>query len=158
METTFTNLLFVRNTEPGGWVEYIDLDLEWNSPDGSLTPEHASKYFNTTFLKTSRESGMEPCPGPLLEGWLKDAGFKDVAAERHVWPVGTWPADKHLVSRSQRLDTYALLTRSCREKLAPGITSRSWKVSKLSLTLFSRVYWATRSKRSMSYVRRSGKK
>ncbi|KAL9070259.1 MAG: hypothetical protein Q9161_004952 [Pseudevernia consocians] len=107
--------------EMGGWVECIDLDLEWNSPDGSLTPEHASKYFNTTYLKASREGGMEPCPGPLLEGWLKDAGFKDVAAERHVWPVGTWPADKHLrevgawnylqIMEGLEAFTYALFTR-----------------------------------------------
>jgi len=44
---------------------------------------------------------MEPCPGPLLEGWMKEVGFKDVKAERFVWPVGTWPADKHLVSFSR---------------------------------------------------------
>ncbi|CAD6573919.1 MAG: hypothetical protein ASARMPRED_006361 [Alectoria sarmentosa] len=111
----------MRHTKPGGWVECIDLDLEWNSPDGSLTPDLASKHFNTTFLKASRESGMEPCPGPLLEGWLKDAGFKDVAAERHVWPVGTWPADKHLkevgawnylqIMEGLEAFTYALFTR-----------------------------------------------
>lgn len=46
---------------------------------------------------------MEPCPGPLLEGWLKDAGFKDVVAERRVWPVGPWPADRLLVTSSRRL-------------------------------------------------------
>ncbi|CAF9915342.1 MAG: hypothetical protein ALECFALPRED_010113 [Alectoria fallacina] len=113
--------VFVVHTKPGGWVECIDLDLEWNSPDGSLTPDLASKHFNTTFLKASRESGMEPCPGPLLEGWLKDAGFKGVAAERHVWPVGTWPADKHLkevgawnylqIMEGLEAFTYALFTR-----------------------------------------------
>lgn len=42
---------------------------------------------------------MEPCPGPLLKGWLKDAGFVDVVAERHILPVGTWPLDPHLVNR-----------------------------------------------------------
>ena len=87
-----------RHTVPGGWVECIDLDLQWRSPDDSLTEEHASKYFNEIFLGASRDSGMEPCPGPFLERWLKDAGFEDVTAERHVWPVGTWPADKHLVN------------------------------------------------------------
>ena len=80
--------------------------MEWKSPDGSLTPKHVSKHFNTVFLDVSRASGLEPCPGPLLEGWLKDAGFIDVVAERHVWPVGSWPADKHLASRVQRPDTF----------------------------------------------------
>ena len=89
--------IFTRHTKPGGWVEYIDLDLECRSPDDSVTREHASKHFNELFLAASRKNGMEPCPGPLLEGWLKDAGFEGVTAERHVLPVGTWPADKHLV-------------------------------------------------------------
>jgi len=40
---------------------------------------------------------MEPCPGPLLEGWMRDAGYVDIKAQKYVWPVGTWPADKHLV-------------------------------------------------------------
>ena len=40
---------------------------------------------------------MEPCPGPLLEEWVKDAGFVDVVHQKFPFPVGTWPADKHLV-------------------------------------------------------------
>lgn len=88
----------VRHTRPGGWVEFIDLDLTWTSPDGSLQESHASKKFNNEFIKASREASIEPCPGLYLEGWMKDAGFKDVKAEKFVWPVGTWPKDKHLVS------------------------------------------------------------
>lgn len=41
---------------------------------------------------------MEPCPGPLLEGYLKEAGFTDIHSNKFVWPVGTWPADKKLAS------------------------------------------------------------
>ena len=71
--------------------------MTWRSPDGSLTPDSAAKQFNTHFLNASREAGGDPTPGPRFEGWLKDAGFKEVKAERHVLPIGTWPADKHLV-------------------------------------------------------------
>lgn len=92
-------LIFTRrHTKPGGYVEFIDLDVTWVSPDGSLSPEHASLKFNREFLKASRKAGTEPCPGPLLEGFLKDAGFEDVVAHQYIWPVGTWPADRHLVS------------------------------------------------------------
>ena len=87
-----------RFTTSGGYTEFIDLDLTWVSPDGSLTKDHASKKFNNEFLNASRAAGMEPNPGPLLEGWAKDAGFVDVVSEKLVCPVGTWPADKHLVS------------------------------------------------------------
>ena len=51
---------------------------------------------------------MEPCPGPLLEGWLKDTGAEDVKADKFVWPVGPWPADKHLV-RSGDVCPYLLV-------------------------------------------------
>lgn len=110
-----------EHTTPGGWIECVDLDLEWNSVDGSLLPDSACKRFNTVFLKASRDRGLEPCPGPLLEGWLKDAGFKDVVAERRVWPVGPWPADRLLkeigswnylqINEGLEAFTYALFTR-----------------------------------------------
>ena len=79
-------------------MEFIDLDLEWLSPDGSLSADLSSVKFNAEFLKASRSAGTEPSPGPHLEGWMKDAGFSDIHAEKFVMPVGTWPADKHLVS------------------------------------------------------------
>ncbi|KAL8716020.1 MAG: hypothetical protein Q9225_006293 [Loekoesia sp. 1 TL-2023] len=85
-----------ENVRPGGWAEFIDLDLTWTSPDGSLREEHASKKFNNVFIKTCRDAGIEACPGLYLEGWMKDAGFQNVHTEKHILPVGTWPKDKNL--------------------------------------------------------------
>lgn len=87
----------IRYTTPGGWAEFIDLDLTWTSPDGSLREEHAGKKFNNEFIKASHQANIEPCPGLYLEQWMKDAGFKEVKGEKFVWPVGTWPKDKDLV-------------------------------------------------------------
>ncbi|KAL9000018.1 MAG: hypothetical protein Q9169_001263 [Polycauliona sp. 2 TL-2023] len=111
-----------EHTRPGGWVEFIDLDLTWTSPDGSLNESHASKKFNNEFIRASREANIESCPGLYLEGWMKDAGFKDVKAERFIWPVGTWPKDKHLkevgawnylqIMEGLEAFTYALFTRN----------------------------------------------
>ena len=41
---------------------------------------------------------MDSCPGPKLGGYLKERGFVDVVEKKFVLPVGTWPADKQLVS------------------------------------------------------------
>lgn len=87
----------LRYTKPGGYTELIDLDLHWESPDNSLKNEHASRIFNLELIKAFRSRGKEPCPGPLLEGLLKDAGFVNVQVQRYVLPVGTWPVDPHLV-------------------------------------------------------------
>ncbi|KAL8926767.1 MAG: hypothetical protein Q9172_001643 [Xanthocarpia lactea] len=100
-----------EHTKSGGWVEFIDLDLTWTSPDGSLTDSHSSKRFNNEFIKASREANIESCPGLYLEGWMKDAGFANVKAEKFIWPVGTWPKDKHLIMEGLEGFTYALFTR-----------------------------------------------
>ncbi len=126
-----------RHNKPGGYVEFIDLDVNWVSPDGSLTEDHASLKFNREFLKASRLAGVEPCPGPLLEGLLKDAGFENVVAEKYIWPVGTWPADRHLVSYSITLLAHGpYKNQSCRARIVldlPSLisitsTERSWRM------------------------------
>ncbi|KAI4200862.1 MAG: hypothetical protein LQ350_003664 [Teloschistes chrysophthalmus] len=94
-----SSTITLRYTAPGGWAEFIDLDLRWTSPDGSLKEEHAGKKFNNEFIKASHQANIEPCPGLYLEQWMKDAGFKDVKGEKFVWPVGTWPKDKDLKER-----------------------------------------------------------
>ncbi len=125
----FAYLPFHRNTIPGGWVEFIDLDLAWQSSDGSLTEEHSSLKFNKQFLKASRDREMEPSPGPLLQGYLESAGFSDIKHEKFFWPVGTWPADKHLVKLSliPLLIRYARFFRSTQRQqfgsfLIPSLT------------------------------------
>ncbi|KAL9111192.1 MAG: hypothetical protein Q9187_007946, partial [Circinaria calcarea] len=107
--------------QPGGYTEFIDFDLDWASPDGSLAEDSACRKTNLTFLKALKEANMEPCPGPLLEEWVKDAGFVDVVHQKFPLPVGTWPADKHLkevgawnylqLMEGLEAFTYALFTR-----------------------------------------------
>lgn len=42
--------------------------------------------------------GVEPEPGPKLEGWVRDAGFQNINVRKFPCPVGMWPKDKRLVS------------------------------------------------------------
>jgi hypothetical protein len=76
----------------------VDFDLEFISPDGSLVDGSDLNQLNREFLETTRAANMEPSPGPQLERWMRDAGYVDVAAARRFLPIGTWPADPHLVS------------------------------------------------------------
>ena len=86
------------NVNPGGYAEFNDYDIEWTSPDGTLLPDSPLGKVNQQVIKLSEKAGREPSPGPLLEGWMKDAGFVDVVAEKIPMPVGTWAVDKRLVS------------------------------------------------------------
>lgn len=66
------------------------------SEDGSLTDEHATRKWLTTLLPLADKIGREPCPGPKLEKWVKDAGFKNVTCKRFKFPLGPWPKDRQL--------------------------------------------------------------
>ncbi|KAH6854746.1 S-adenosyl-L-methionine-dependent methyltransferase [Chaetomium sp. MPI-CAGE-AT-0009] len=85
-----------ENLNPGGWAEFEDFDLQYYSEDGSLKPESSTLTWINTFLEATRKMGREACPGPKLEGWLRDAGFTNVTHQRFRLPIGAWPKDPHL--------------------------------------------------------------
>ena len=111
------------HTKAGGYTELIDFDLDWISPDGSLEGR-ALKKLNTDFIQGNLEVGKDACPGPKLEQYLKDAGFEDVYAQKFIVPVGTWPADKHLVRSDIADNGNVYLNLIDRKKLEPGIISK----------------------------------
>ncbi|KAK2049588.1 methyltransferase [Colletotrichum somersetense] len=61
-----------KNLNPGGWVEFQDMNGEYYSDDGRTA-----------------------CPGPKLEGWVKDAGFQNVTHQRFKVPIGPWAKEYH---------------------------------------------------------------
>ncbi|KAK1999914.1 S-adenosyl-L-methionine-dependent methyltransferase [Colletotrichum falcatum] len=98
-----------RNTNPGGWVEFQDYNLEYKSDDGTLTKKHLTTECVEKFLEACRLVNREPSPGPKLEGWVKDAGFVNVTHQRFKIPIGDWPKDPHykecgLINLMQILD------------------------------------------------------
>ncbi|KAL8859958.1 MAG: hypothetical protein Q9178_003507 [Gyalolechia marmorata] len=83
-------------TKPGGYSEFQDYDLVYYSEDGTLTEDLPIQKWITTLLQAAREFGRDPCPGPKLAGYMRDAGFKDVQERKFKIPIGPWPKDKHL--------------------------------------------------------------
>lgn len=47
-------------------------------------------------VEACEKIGRHPIPGPNLEGWLKDAGFKNVVHQKFKLPVGPWAQDARL--------------------------------------------------------------
>jgi len=84
-------------TKPGGYAEFQDFDLTYRSEDGSMTPDRTALKWANELLKASRDFGHDPCPGAKLKGWMKDAGFENVVAQKYRIPIGPWAKDKHLV-------------------------------------------------------------
>ena len=105
--TLLTSAPTRRNLEPGGFCEFTDVDLKWKSPDNTLAGT-TGEFVNSTFIAACNKGDREPCPGPKLENWVKEAGFEDVHHKTMIIPFGTWPADKKLVCQSPSLRKAAL--------------------------------------------------
>ncbi|TPX09507.1 uncharacterized protein E0L32_009250 [Thyridium curvatum] len=81
------------NLRPGGWGEFQDFDLQYYSDDGSLKPDDPLLVWISTLLDAARSLGRDPNPGSKLEGWARDAGFKNIVHKRHKIPIGPWAKD-----------------------------------------------------------------
>ncbi|KAK2782753.1 hypothetical protein FQN53_009614 [Emmonsiellopsis sp. PD_33] len=85
-----------NHVAPNGWAEFQDFDVEWYSDDGTYDRESALGRWFKLFHEAAAQHGRELSPGPSLEGWVRDAGFKDVVVRRIRVPVGRWPKDERL--------------------------------------------------------------
>ncbi|OCL01421.1 S-adenosyl-L-methionine-dependent methyltransferase [Glonium stellatum] len=83
-----------ENIERGGWVEFQDFNLQYYSDDGTLKDESDTAKWVDILLDASRRNGREPSPGPLIEGWVKDAGFTNIRHKIVKLPIGPWAKDK----------------------------------------------------------------
>lgn len=93
----FHSLTKDRSVKPGGWVEFQDWNSHPYSNDGS-TEGTWLKQYQELVIDAFEKAGYEANPGPKLEEWFRDAGFKNIRVKKFVVPYGTWPKDRHFVS------------------------------------------------------------
>lgn len=72
-------------------------DTHYRSDDGSLKLNAHINQFLATLEEGCKKLGKELYPGPLAEGWLKDAGFVNVHSRMYKIPLGPWPKDPKMV-------------------------------------------------------------
>ncbi|KAH7231255.1 uncharacterized protein BKA55DRAFT_582058 [Fusarium redolens] len=99
-----------KHLYPGGWAEFQDFDLLYYSEDGLITDNHYLLKWMKLFIDTARTKlNREPCPGPRLEGWIRHAGFMNVAFSLKIFcGVLGMPIDEVLVMLAQiRQELYA---------------------------------------------------
>ena len=87
---------YIRNLNPGGWVEFQDFDLEYLSDDGSLTEEHAFRRWTKLCLDGLAAHNRTGCPGRNLRSYAEGAGFVNIREEMFKVPMGSWPKDPEL--------------------------------------------------------------
>ena len=81
-------------------MEFCDYDYKYKSDDGTLTEDLAMTKNDDIILNTSRDLGREPCPGPKLKEWVQQGGFTNVVERAYKLPIGPWPKDPRMVSRT----------------------------------------------------------
>ncbi|OHW99237.1 UMTA methyltransferase family protein [Colletotrichum incanum] len=82
------------NLAPGGWAEFQDVNTSFYSQDGTYSEETATSKWMTAFMEACSATGRDPSVGPKLEGWVRDAQFQNVVADRVRAPLGPWPKDR----------------------------------------------------------------
>ncbi|GKT43721.1 putative methyltransferase tdiE [Colletotrichum spaethianum] len=90
---------YVRNIYKGlnneGWGEFQDYSLLFGSGDGTLTEKHETDRWDKLACGICDDLGREHSPGPKLEQWVKDAGFKNIVHHHYKIPIGPWPKEQH---------------------------------------------------------------
>ncbi|KAJ0369355.1 hypothetical protein COL26b_010511 [Colletotrichum chrysophilum] len=83
------------NLEPGDWAEFQELSVKYHTQDGTFTEDHATYKWNRTLIEACKMIGRDACPGPKVEGWVRDQGFRNVHHQKFMLPVGPWPKEPH---------------------------------------------------------------
>ena len=103
-----------RFTKPGGWIEFMEYSMSFYTQGGEYKDGCATDRWCTEVRGVLDSLGLEPNAGPKLLNLVTDAGFTNINQEKFYLPVGTWPKDKKLVSRS--IDVYGRHANSKRRK------------------------------------------
>lgn len=64
--------------------------------DGDEPQQSSILEWDKLVVGAARQIGREPCPGPMLEGWVEDAGFRDITHRTFRIPIGGWSDDRRL--------------------------------------------------------------
>ncbi|KAK0611708.1 S-adenosyl-L-methionine-dependent methyltransferase [Immersiella caudata] len=108
-----------ENVAQGGWAEFQDFDLVFYSQDGALSQQDGNiGYWSNQMFEAVRQIGREPHPGPNLERWVCNAGFKNVHREKFKIPVGSWAKERRLkevglLNLAQMLDGLEAFSQRC---------------------------------------------
>ncbi|KAH8775734.1 UMTA methyltransferase [Hyaloscypha sp. PMI_1271] len=88
----------LRVTRPGGWCQMIELYYNFQSDNGTLTPEHALSQWSARYLESM--AGLKDLrQATRLPNLMRDAGFVDVESRMIPLPTcgwGTEPRDNEI--------------------------------------------------------------
>ncbi|KAK2778784.1 methyltransferase domain-containing protein [Colletotrichum kahawae] len=102
-------LTIFSHLNPGGWVEFQEMDGLYYSEDNTYTEDLAVFKWNREYLTACDAMGRTARPGSQIEAWVRSTGFDNVESQKFKTPIGPWAKDPQLrdvgmICLSQLLD------------------------------------------------------
>ncbi|PGH10984.1 hypothetical protein AJ79_05135 [Helicocarpus griseus UAMH5409] len=84
-----------RTLKRGGWVQMVEMYLNVQSDNGTITEENALRKWSKRYVEAIEES-KDPRVGMKLGNLLSSAGFVNVETRLINLPLSAWPVDPRL--------------------------------------------------------------
>jgi SAM-dependent methyltransferase len=82
--------------KPGGYIELQDLTFPARCDDGTAPDDSPVMVWSRHMMEACRRTGKDLTISTSFPALLNEAGFVDVRAEGHTWPINKWPKEKQL--------------------------------------------------------------
>ncbi|KAH8744170.1 S-adenosyl-L-methionine-dependent methyltransferase [Hyaloscypha finlandica] len=82
-----------KHIKPGGWIEQLEMSIEFKSDDGTVTNDHIFSVWSRTFIEAGEMFGKTFRIADLAKGYIIGAGFDEVVEKKFKLPVGGWSSD-----------------------------------------------------------------
>ncbi|KAL2074103.1 hypothetical protein VTL71DRAFT_7881 [Oculimacula yallundae] len=83
-----------KATKPGGYIEHLDMDIQFTSDDGSVKEGDVMYEWSKLFIKAGDMIGRTFTIARDSTRLLEEAGFVDVIEKKYKIPVGAWMPEK----------------------------------------------------------------
>lgn len=83
-----------RCTRPDGYIESLEMDIQFTSDDGSVKPGDVMYDWSTLFINAGETMQRTFKIPKMSRRLIEAAGFVDVVETKYKVPVGGWMEDK----------------------------------------------------------------
>jgi SAM-dependent methyltransferase len=82
------------HTKTGGWIQHLDMSIDFTSDDGTVGPDHIIAEWSRTFIEAGDKMGKTFRIADNASRLIRQACFTDVQESWCKMPVGSWSQDK----------------------------------------------------------------
>ncbi|KAL4782496.1 S-adenosyl-L-methionine-dependent methyltransferase [Aspergillus varians] len=86
----------LKTLKPGGWIDQLEMSIQFRSDDGTVTDDHVLAVWSKTFIAAGEKFGKTFQIAELARGYMQEAGFAHVTERCFKLPIGPWSKDRKL--------------------------------------------------------------